>query len=148
MMYGTVETKLYGDIGINKIIEGMIEIERMDDLFDKEVIDEMLEPIDDVGCCHYNAAKVCVNFDDWDVKYVEGYLGDKFGHAINSVKFNHLDKEHYFDVTQEYYIREGLKEDFETSFEVVKELSTAEVNEIFSRDGATHLIATDIYKVA
>ena len=119
----------------------------MDGLFDQDTIEEMLEPIDDVGCCHYNAAKVAVNFQDWDVKYVEGYLRDIIGHAINSYK-DSTGKEHYFDVTQEYYIREGLKTDFETSFEVVKELSADEINEIFYQDGETHLVAVDTYKVA
>ena len=122
-----------------------IEIERMADLFDQETIDEMLEPIDDTGCCHHNAAMAAVNFDDWDMKYVEGYLRGHIGHAINSYK-DSTGKEHYFDVTQEYYIREGLKADFDTSFEVVKELSADEINDIFSRDGETHLVVTDIDK--
>lgn len=122
-----------------------IKIERMADLFDQEVIDEMLEPIDDTGCCHYNAAMTAVNFDDWDMKYVEGYLRGHIGHAINSYK-DSTGKAHYFDVTQEYYIREGLKADFDTSFEVVKELSADEINDIFSRDGETHLVVTDIDK--
>lgn len=122
-----------------------IEIERMADLFDQETIDEMLEPVDDIRCCHYNAAMAAVNFDDWDMKYVEGYLGGHIGHAINSYK-DSTGKEHYFDVTQEYYIMEGLKTDFDTSFEVIKAFSADEINDIFSRDGETHLVTTDIIK--
>lgn len=122
-----------------------IEIERMADLFDQETIDEMLEPIDDTGCCHYNAAMAAVNFDDWDMKYVEGYLGGLIGHAINSYK-DSSGNVHYIDVTQEYYLKKGLKEEFDTGFEVVKEFSADEINDIFSRDVETHLVATDIIK--
>ena len=122
-----------------------IKIERMADLFDQEVIEEMLEPVDDIGCCHYNAAMLAVNFDDWDMKYVEGYLRGHIGHAINSYK-DSSGNVHYFDVTQEYYIREGLKTDFDTDFEVVKEFSADEINETFDKDGETHLVAVDIWK--
>lgn len=122
-----------------------IKIERMADLLDQEAIDEMLEPVDDIGCCHYNAAMVAVNFDDWDMKYVEGYLGGHIGHAINS--YEDQGKVHYIDVTQEYYLKKGLKEEFDTDFEVVKEFSADEINETFDKDGETHLVAVDIHKI-
>lgn len=124
-----------------------IEIERMADLFDQEAIDEMLKPVDGIGCCHYNAAMLAVNFGDWDMKYVEGYLGGYIGHAINSYK-DSTGKEHYFDVTQEYYLKKDLKEEFDTDFEVVKEFSADEINEIFGKDGEAHLVAVDIKRMA
>lgn len=123
----------------------IIKIERLDDLFDQEIIDEMLEPVNEIGCCHYNAAMTCMTFQDWDVDYVEGYLGGRIGHAINQYK-DASGKLHYFDVTQEYYIRAGLKESFESDFEVVKTLSADEINEKFSRDGYTSLVATNIIR--
>ena len=121
-----------------------INIERIEDLFEEDIVNEMLEPIGKLGCCHYNAAMVCVNFDDWQcIDYVEGYLNERYGHAINSYR-DAFGNYHYFDVTQEYYTRNGLKKNFDTSFEVVKSLSTEEIKEIFGKDGETHLVAVDV----
>lgn len=124
-----------------------ITIERIDDLFDKEIVDEMLEPIDKVGCCHYNAGKVCMNFYDWQcINYVEGYLKEgHIGHAINSYE-DENGGIHYFDVTQEYYIKKGFIKNFDSSFDVVKILSSDEINELFTKDGYTHLVAVEIMK--
>lgn len=122
-----------------------IKIERMKDLFDEEYIEEMLEDCS-LHCCHYNAANVCRVFRDWDcIDYVEGYIYGNVGHSINSFKDangNH----HYFDPTQEWLIREGLKTEFNDEFDVVKTFSYDEINEIFTNDVETHLVSVDIIK--
>lgn len=121
-----------------------VKIERLEDLFDEDTISEMIDIVDDINCCHYNAAMVCVTFDDWDcIDYIEGYLNGRIGHSINSYT-DANGTVHYFDVTQEYYIREGLKDKFDTSFELVKKFSTEEIKRIFDEDGMTHLVAVDI----
>lgn len=123
-----------------------IKLERIDDLFDEDIVDEMLEIVDDVQCCHYNAAMVCVTFNDWDcIDYVEGYLNGRIGHAINS----YTDEKgiHYFDVTQESYLRNGLIKTFDEKFEIVKTFSTEEIKGIFDKEGKTHLVAVDIIKM-
>ena len=79
-----------------------VKIERLEDLFDEDTISEMIDIVDDINCCHYNAAMVCVTFDDWDcIDYIEGYLNGRIGNSINSYT-DANGTVHYFDVTQEY----------------------------------------------
>ena len=120
-----------------------IKIERIEDLFDEDIVNEMLSFVEEKGCCHFNSAMVCVNFDDWKcIDYVEGYLGGYMGHAINSYR-DAFGNYHYFDITQEYNIRNKISDKFDTKFEIVKTFSTEEINEIFQKDGVSHLVTVD-----
>lgn len=115
----------------------IVNIERIRDLFDEEIVEEMLSYIDDQrGVCHYNAAEIAREFSDWDVSYVEGYLGD-LGHAINSYKDSN-GVQHYFDITQERFSDEVL---FLHEFDTVKEFTYEEINQIFLNLGKTMLIS-------
>ena len=125
----------------------IVKIERMEDLFDEEHIEEMLEDCE-LKCCHFNAANVCRLFRDWDcIDYVEGYILGDIGHAINMYRdYNGIC--HYFDPTQEWKIRKGLQRysGFIDEFDVVKTFSGDEIIEIFNNDesGMTHLVSVDI----
>ena len=124
-----------------------VKIERMEDLFDEDVIEEMLENCEE-KCCHFNAANVYRLFRDWDcIDYVEGYIENIVGHAICLYKDGNW-KEHYFDPTQEWMIRKGLQRysDFVDEFDVVKTFSYDEINEIFTNDVETHLVSVSITK--
>lgn len=122
-----------------------IKIERMEDLFDDNNIEEMIKECE-AGCCHFNAANVCRLFEDWEcIGYVEGYAYGCIGHAINSYK-DGLGQIHYFDPTQEWRIRKGLETRFCDELDVVKTFTYNEVNEIFSKDGVAHLISVKIKK--
>ena len=121
------------------------KIERMKDLFDEEYIEEMLEDCSP-NCCHFNAANVCRVFQDWGcIDYVEGYAHGFVGHAICSYR-DANGNYHYFDPTQEWLIREGLETRFCDELDVVKTFSYDEINEIFTKDKETHLVAVEIKK--
>lgn len=122
-----------------------VKIERMADLFDEDVIEEMLEDCEE-NCCHFNAANVCRLFEDWDCfDYVEGYILGHIGHAINMYR-DYKGACHYFDPTQESNIRKGLERysDFVDEFDVVDIFSYEKINDIFSKDGETHLVSVSI----
>lgn len=120
----------------------LVKIEKMKDLFDEEYIDEMLEDCSP-NCCHYNAANVCRVFQDWGcIDYVEGYAHGFVGHAICSYR-DANGNYHYFDPTQEWQIREGLETRFCDEFDVVETFSYDEINEIFTKDKETHLVAVE-----
>ena len=122
-----------------------VKIERMKDLFDEDYIEEMLEDCS-ANCCHFNAANVCRVFEDWGcIDYVEGYAHGFVGHAINSYR-DANGNYHYFDPTQEWLIREGLETRFCDVLDVVKTFSYDEINEIFTKDGDTHLVSVEICK--
>jgi len=122
-----------------------IKIERMKDLFDEEYIEEMLEDCEP-NCCHFNAANVCRLFQDWGcIDYVEGYAYGYIGHAICSYR-DANGNYHYFDPTQESNIAKGLETRFHDKLDIVKTFSFDEVNEIFAKDGETHLISVEIKK--
>ena len=123
-----------------------VKIERMKDLFDEEYIEEMLNDCSP-RCCHYNAANVCILFKDWEcIDYVEGYAHGFVGHAINSYR-DAYGNYHYFDPTQEWLIRKGIETRFCDEFDVVKTFSTDEIDEIFNKDGVTHLVCVEIKKL-
>lgn len=123
----------------------IVKIERMEDLFDEEYIEEMLEDCAP-NCCHFNAANVCRLFQDWGcIDYVEGYAHGFVGHAINSYR-DANGNYHYFDPTQEWQIREGLETRFCDELDVVKTFSYDEINEIFTNDVETHLVSVGITK--
>ena len=126
-----------------RLLNGMTikKIERLESFFDEDCIEEMLEECT-VHCCHFNAANLCRTFSDWDCfGYVEGYVGES-GHAICSYK-DYDGNFHYFDPTQEWEIREGTRKRFIDEIEVIKEYTYDEINEIFLRDGKTHLISVN-----
>lgn len=127
-----------GDIYLYKEQSIMIvSIERIKNLFDEETVEEMLSYVgEERGVCHYNAAEMARSFDDWNITYVEGYLGD-LGHAINCYTDSQGNK-HYFDITQEKFEEDIL---FLHEFEVVQEFEFDEVNQVFGSEGCTRLIA-------
>lgn len=122
----------------------VVKIERISDLFDEDYIDEMLEDCSQ-NCCHFNAANVCRIFKDWKcIDYVEGYA-QGIGHAICVYK-DYDGNDHYFDPTQEWLISKGLETRFIDEFEVIKRFSFEEINEIFTNDEETHLVAVSLTK--
>lgn len=117
----------------------------MQDLFDEDIIEEMLEDCSE-NCCHYNAANVCRLFEDWGcINYVEGYADGYIGHAICSYR-DANGEYHYFDPTQEWLIRKGLETRFCDKLDVVKTFSYDEICEIFTRDEKTHLVSVQVIK--
>ena len=128
----------------------MVKIERITDLFDDVYIEEMLSVVEELHVCHWNSARICLNFHEWEcIDYAEGYLicsGDlDIGHAINIYVDNNGVK-HYFDISQESNIKNGYYKDFNNNFEVVKEYDADEIIEIFTNDGEAHLINVQTYK--
>ena len=96
------------------------KIERINDLFDKETCQIMLNEVKERGQCHRNAVFMycLLRGVEKKVKYVEGYLGP-CGHVINSIERNGVT--HYFDISQEWMIEKGLKEEFIEEIEVIYE---------------------------
>jgi hypothetical protein len=126
-----------------------VKIERMKDLFDEDIVEEMLGLAhEEYGSCHYNSAMVCVTFDDWKcIDYVEGYAVDgTIGHAINSYR-DAQGNYHYFDVTQESnIIKNNVTDKFYAAFDVVKTFTTEEIKDIFDKDGYAHLVTVKTKK--
>lgn len=125
-----------------------VQIERIHDLFDEDIVEEMLGlAVDEDGCCHYNTAMVCVTFDDWKcIDYVEGYAVDgTIGHAINSYR-DAQGNYHYFDITQESNIKNNVTDKFYACFDVVKTFTTEEICKIFEEDGFSHLVTVNVIK--
>lgn len=119
----------------------LVIIERIEDLFDESVVEEMLSYIDqERGVCHFNAAEIAREFSDWEVTYVEGYING-IGHAINSYTDGE-GKKHYFDITQEKFKDDVV---FIHEFDTVKEFTYEEVNQAFLSEGRTRLLAVETY---
>lgn len=123
----------------------VIKLERLRDLFDEDIIGEMIDIVTDEGVCHWNAAMMCVQFSDWKcMTYCEGYkkIFSKgvIGHAINGYTDGNGVK-HYIDVTTEAYIAKGwLTEDYWVDeFDLIKEVSTEEVVEDNNKKGYSEL---------
>ena len=97
-----------------------VKIERIKDLFCQDLCKHMLNCVNDKGQCHRNAVLMCrcLSGVERKVKYVEGYLG-VFGHCINSIERNGVT--HYFDISQEWLIEKGIKEEFINEIEIVYE---------------------------
>lgn len=89
-----------------------IKFERIADLFDDDIVQEMLRYAEPKQC-HHNAAIICVEFDDWGcIDYCEGYYAGICGHAFNCYN-DYNGNKHYFDVTQELHVLNGLINDSE-----------------------------------
>ena len=131
----------------------MIKIERITDLFDDDIVEEMLSVVEELHACYWNSATICRIFREWDcINYVEGYLSvsddhnSDIGHAINTyIDYNGV--KHYFDITQEYNIKNGLVKKFNNNFEVVKEYDANEIIEIFNNEGVAHLINVETIRI-
>lgn len=115
-----------------------IKLERIYNIFDKDIADELLEIVDDIGQCQYNSAQACRQFDGWNFHYCEGYLHEWIGHAFNSVEDNN--GKHYFDLSQEYLeAKKGIP--FSDEIELVTEMDGEDIIEEFNKDGITHFVS-------
>lgn len=122
----------------------IVHVERIKDLFPSDVAEEMVEIPGDIGQCAYNSAKAAMDYQDYNVRYCEGWLGDIVGHAFNRMTDGDGNV-HYFDISQEYlneldpaYVLEDV--------ELERELDIADVIRIFDEDGEAHLITVPIWK--
>ena len=120
-----------------------VKIERIADLFDDDIVEEMLSIVEELHSCHWNAGMVCHTFKDWDsINYCEGYLDNNIGHAIN-IYIDYYGIKHYFDVTQEYNVKNNYQKQCNGNFDVIKEYSGDEIIDIFDKDGIAHLISVE-----
>lgn len=124
----------------------IIKLERIADLFDEDIVEEMLEIVDEPAACHYNAAQCVRQFSDWDcIEYVEGYsFKDGIGHAINSYE-DYNGNIHYFDITQEKALIAFGQKEFDNGFIYKNTIPFKYVNEHFSELGHTELIEVELH---
>lgn len=124
-----------------------VKIERIADLFDDDIVEEMLSIVNELQSCHWNSGMVCYTFKDWDsINYCEGYINNIIGHAIN-VYTDYYGNKHYFDVTSEYNISKGYATEFHDEFELVKEYSGDEIIDRFNKDGIAHLLSVENIRI-
>ena len=122
-----------------------IKFERLSDLFDDNIVQEMIGYADASNCCHYNAATICNEFRDWEcIDYCEGYYAGGCGHAFNC--YNDYDgNKHYFDVTQELYLSIGLIKEFKEEAQLVTTFENGtEAIEKFEMAGETSLLTVSV----
>lgn len=115
-----------------------IKLERIRDLFDEDIANELFDIVEGTGECQYNSAQACRQFDGWNFGYCEGYLHEWIGHAFNSYVDGSGNK-HYFDLSQEY-LNKKHNIPFSDELELVTEMDGEDIIEEFNQDGFTHFV--------
>ena len=123
-----------------------IILERVSSLFEVNTTSKLLRVVKGTNLCHWNSATVCYLLrKQYQVDYCEGYINGDMGHAWN-VYTDPNGTKHYFDITQEWNITNGVTSKFDFNLELVKEFSCEEITDIFDHDGYSHLVCVETIK--